>query len=219
VVKIDHHLDPGNKDSALTAISHWIVEIGEIDSSFKKDIARLKGFITADQDKIRRPYGRKDAVYQRRTVFIATVNHASFLVDDTGNSRFWTIPVTSINYDHDIDMQQVWAQAHQLYKDGQQWWLDPEEERELEKHNSNHRAISSIRDIVYSALDVNVPEADRKSMSASQLLRHLDINNPSNAQCKEAGAALRELLGEPKVSQGLSRWKIPLEAGEEFNKV
>jgi predicted P-loop ATPase len=42
VIKLDHHLDAGNKDSILTAVSHWIVEIGELDSSFKKDtIAEL----------------------------------------------------------------------------------------------------------------------------------------------------------------------------------
>lgn len=38
-------LDPGNKDSILGAIVHWLVEICELDSSFKKDVARLKGFL------------------------------------------------------------------------------------------------------------------------------------------------------------------------------
>jgi len=56
VVKLDHHLDAGNKDSLITAVCHWLVEIGELDSSFKKDVARLKGFITGDRDKVRRPY-------------------------------------------------------------------------------------------------------------------------------------------------------------------
>ena len=55
VIKLDHHLDTGNKDSQITAICHWIVEIGELDSSFRKDIARLKGFITSDRDKVRKP--------------------------------------------------------------------------------------------------------------------------------------------------------------------
>ena len=110
VIKLDHHLDAGNKDSQITAICHWIVEVGELDSSFRKDIARLKGFITSDRDKVRRPYGRTDSAYQRRTVFCATVNDPNFLVDDSGNTRWWTIPVTSINYDHGIDMQQVFAQ-------------------------------------------------------------------------------------------------------------
>lgn len=216
-IKIDHHLDPGNKDSVLTANSHWIVEIGEVDSSFKKDIARLKGFITADQDKVRRPYGRRDSVYPRRTVFIATVNHANFLVDDTGNSRWWTIPVISIDYNHDIDMQQLWAQVYELFKAGKEWWLTPDEEAELEKHNSKHRSVNSIRDLVYSALDMDIPEADRRSMSASELLRHLNITNPSNGQSRDCGAALRELLGEPRTSQGLNRWKVPLATGEEVH--
>ena len=209
-IKIDHHLDPGNKDSVITATGHWIVEVGELDSSFKKDIARLKGFVTADQDKVRRPYGRKDSVYPRRTVFIATVNHANFLVDDTGNSRWWTIPVISINHNHNINMQQLWAEVYQLYlKDGR-WWLTAEAELELEKHNAKHRAVNSVRDIVYSALDMSIPEASRRSMSASEVLRHLDIKNPTSAQARDCGSALRELLGDPKVSQGLNRWKVPL---------
>ncbi len=88
LIKLDHHLDPGNKDTLITAISHWIVEFGELDSSFKKDIARLKGFLTGTHDKIRRPYGRGDSEYARRTVFCASVNDANFLVDTTGNTRW-----------------------------------------------------------------------------------------------------------------------------------
>jgi putative DNA primase/helicase len=58
LIKLDHHLDAGNKDSIMTAVSHWLVEVGELDSSFKKDVARLKGFLTSDSDKLRRPYAR-----------------------------------------------------------------------------------------------------------------------------------------------------------------
>lgn len=51
LVKGEFHLDGANKDSVLTAISHWIVEIGELDSSFKKDIARLKAFSQVTETK------------------------------------------------------------------------------------------------------------------------------------------------------------------------
>lgn len=215
IIKIDLHLDPGNKDSVLTATSHWIAEIGELDSSFKKDIARLKGFISSDQDKIRRPYGRRDSVYPRRTVFIATVNHGNFLVDDTGNTRWWTIPVISINFEHNIDMQQFWAQIFSLYEQGEQWWLTLEEERELEAQNAKHRSVNSIRDLVFASLDLDIDEADRQSMSASELLRELKIVNPTNAQSRDCGGALRELLGEPKISQGIGKWMVPLK-GDDF---
>lgn len=123
VVKVDHHLDASNKDSVLGAITHWVVEVGELDSSIKKDVARLKGVLTSDHDKIRRPYAREDAEFARRTVFVATVNDPKFLVDTTGNTRFWTIDVESINYNHGINMQQVFAQLAVQLEDGAQWWL------------------------------------------------------------------------------------------------
>ncbi|WP_166675210.1 VapE domain-containing protein [Novosphingobium sp. PhB55] len=110
VVRLDHHLDSNNKDSVLIAISHWIVEIGELESSFKRDVARLKGFLTQDIDKVRRPYAKEATEYRRRTVFFATVNSYDFLIDSTGNARFWTLPLVDVKHDHDIDMQQVFAQ-------------------------------------------------------------------------------------------------------------
>jgi hypothetical protein len=156
-IKIDHHLDASNKDSILIALSHLIVEIGELDSSFRKDIARLKGFLTADRDKIRRPYGRYQHDYQRRTVFCATVNHSNFLVDDTGNSRWWTIPVISIDYDHSIDMLQLWAQVRdELYKQNEAWWLTPEEEKALDESNLNFRSeIKCLRVLIGMPLKTN----------------------------------------------------------------
>jgi predicted P-loop ATPase len=96
VIKIDHHLDPHNKDSILGAITHWIVEIGELDSSFRKsDVSRLKGVLTSDSDRVRRPYARTESEYLRRTVFCATVNEENFLVDHTGNTRWWTLPLAA----------------------------------------------------------------------------------------------------------------------------
>ncbi len=71
VVKLDHHLDTSNRDSILGAIENRFVEIGELDSSFRKDVARLKGFITSDNDRVRRPYGRRECDYPRQTLFVA----------------------------------------------------------------------------------------------------------------------------------------------------
>ena len=96
----DHHpwgqegvlLRPDNKDSVISAVANWIAELGEIDSTFRKsDIAQLKGFLTKSKDKLRRPFGRKDSTYPRRTAFFGSVNPREFLKDETGNSRFWVI--------------------------------------------------------------------------------------------------------------------------------
>lgn len=210
VLKLDHHLDAGNKDSIITAVCHWIVEIGELDSSFKKDIARLKGFLTADRDKVRRPYGRADSEYPRRTVFCATVNEHDFLVDSTGNSRWWTIPVASINYQHGIDMQQLFAQLAVDFQNDSQWWLTLEEEQLLELHNKEHRKVSVIRERILEALDLDyVNDHGLPALTPTQLLQKLDIKNPSNMQCKDCASVLREFLGESKKIQGQYKWRIP----------
>ena len=216
VLKLDHHLDAGDKDSKLLGISHWITELGELDSSLKKDIARLKGFLTADTDKIRRPYAKTESEYARRTVFCATVNDENFLVDPTGNSRFWTIPVVGINYEHHIDMQQVFAQALAQVQDGLIWWLDRDEEDNLTELNKRHRAVSAIREMV---LDVAVKAGQRGAqgpsrVSASQFLSvHGHIKSPTTAQAKEAAQALRELYGEPVTrSGGVVKWDVYIRA-------
>ena len=210
VIKLDHHLDAGSKDSIITAICHWIVEIGELDSSFKKDIARLKGVITSDRDKVRRPYARVDSEYPRRTVFCATVNDPNFLVDDTGNTRWWIIPVTSINYEHGIDMQQVFAQLAVDFHKGERWWLTEQEEQRLEEQNKDHRRVSVIREHILDGVDPSIPPEKRKAMTAAQVLKTLGFERPTNTQAKECAAVLRELYGEPKRIRGQSKWRVPL---------
>ena len=213
-VLLNHHLDGSNKDSITRAASNWIVEIGELDSSFKKDVARLKGFITADTDKVRRPYGRLDSEYPRRTVFCATVNDSNFLVDSTGNSRWWTIPVTKINYQHGIDMQQLFAQLVIDYENGTQWWLTPEEERVLEQHNNAHRVVSAIRERIMNAVDADISEPSRAllpPMTSIEVLQAIGINFPTNPQCKECAGILRELFGDSKKVNGKVSWRVPLQ--------
>lgn len=211
VIKLDHHLDPNNKDSILGAISHWIVEIGELDSSFKKDVARLKGVLTSDSDKVRRPYARTESEYPRRTVFFATVNDNNFLVDSTGNTRWWTIPLASIKYQHGIDMQQIYAQLAVQYEEGEQWWLNSQEESLLELHNREHRSVSVIREMLIEVLDLDREvNSNDKAMRAIDVLKEIGVDKPSNPQCKECAGILRELIGDPKRIKGETKWRVPL---------
>jgi putative DNA primase/helicase len=205
-------MDAANKDSILLAIRHWIVEIGELDSSFKKDVARLKGFITNDRDKLRLPYDRKESNYQRRTVFCATVNASEYLVDTTGNSRFWTIPCKSINYGHDIDMQQLWTQVYHEFKNNPEfknWWLAPHQEEGLKHFNQNHCVVNAVSDLLSSQLDFDAEPLRWRKMSASELLKDVGIDKPSNGQSRECGAFLREHCGEPRKIKGYMSWNVP----------
>lgn len=211
-VLLGMHLDPGSRDSIKTAVSHWIVELGEVDSTMNRsDVAMLKAFISQRTDKIRLPYARVDSEFKRRTVFFASVNPEEFLRDETGNVRWWTIPVTAVDFQHGIDLQQLWAQAASLYEAGESWWLTKEEEVRLEQRNEDHTVKSSIYEMLADVLELGAPRGEWQRMSASEVLRNrLGIKTPTNPQSREAGKALRLLLGAPcGRTAGTDRWEVP----------
>jgi len=220
-LKVDHHLDATNKDSILGAIGHWIVEIGELDSTFKRDVARLKGFLTSTHDKVRRPYARGDSEYPRRTVFCATVNDSNFLVDMTGNSRWWTVEVDSLNYRHEIDMQQVFAELHQRLQEGAIWWLTPEEEKLLDEQNNSYLAGSAIRDRLIKHIEqVSIQKQESSEvvsvrfLNTTEVLQNIGIAEPSNAQVRECGQILRQMKAQigrkKKKNGGKEGWDFPV---------
>ena len=116
VVQDGHLLRVDDKDNIRQACSNWLVELGELDASFRKsDIAALKAFITKKKDVMRRAYAKKDSHFARRTVFFGSVNPKQFLHDSTGNRRYWTVECKWIDHSHNIDMQQLWAEVLFLY--------------------------------------------------------------------------------------------------------
>ena len=118
-------LDPANKDSVLAAISALVVELGELDGTFRKaDVAALKAFLSLHDDLIRRPYGRGHERMPRRTAFVGTVNTPDFLADETGSRRFVPVPVDAIDFAAlaAIPLEQVLAEGWQRYISGEQWW-------------------------------------------------------------------------------------------------
>lgn len=198
-------LKPDNKDSVINAVSHWIIELGELDATFKKaDIAHIKAFLTNKTDKLRRPFGRKDSIYPRRTAFFGSVNPREFLKDETGNSRFWVIPTIDINFRHKINMQQMWAEAYELFKSGHEWFLNPDESKQLAIYNEYSRELSPIEEIIVS----NIGQFDHQFMTATDVLRSLRIEHPSKSDRNTAANVLRKYFGDSQPSRNGRVFKL-----------
>jgi len=149
-------LNPDNKDSVLSCINHWIVELGELERTNKNSQGSLKAFITKSEDKLRKPYGRSDITKPRQTHFIATVNGNDFLKDETGSSRFAVIEMQStcdmdtlntllgwcydgtgsIKQTNPARLKQFWLEVKHLYDNGQGWQLTENEALRLSAINS-----------------------------------------------------------------------------------
>jgi putative DNA primase/helicase len=197
VLKDGMLLRPDDRDSVMKCVSNWLVELGEIDATFRKsDVAALKSFLTSDRDVLRRAYARKESAYARRTIFFASVNPKNYLHDETGNRRYWTIECESLDHDHTVDMQQCWAQVYeQLYLPGESWFLTPEELDALNTHNEEFTVIDPIEDLITNSLDWSANMSEWIWRTPTEALMAIGKQNPTKADSTKAGMIIRKLNG------------------------
>ncbi len=208
-VKDGLSLNPDEKDSVLQTIKHWMVELGELDGIFRKaDIAKLKSFTSRTDDEVRLPYAHMDSRFKRRTVMFGSVNEKNFLTDTTGNRRWLTLGVLSVDYQHGIDVQQLWAELAVLYRAGEQWHLTKLEEDMLNRMNKGHEALQPMDELLTEAFImepmltlVGVDEVPTKRatvrLSATAVVRGLGLPMDKK-NTNEMASLLRKKFGEPK---------------------
>lgn len=184
--------DASNKDHILSATSRWLFELGELDGVFKKEIEALKAFITAHTDTVRAPYARRASSMRRRTAFIASVNRPDYLIDDTGNRRWWTVPITGVDHSHDIDIQQLWAQVAQLVDEGHHGYMTAAEQLQLAAHNQRFEPSDPYYDRAFAAFDW-ASSARPLKWTTTQVLDHVQWSHPTSADARKMAAALRSL--------------------------
>jgi len=183
-------LDPRDKDSVKTAVSHWLIELGELDGTFNKaDIADLKSFMSKQRDDIRLPYARTASKFPRTTAFMASVNQINFLVDDTGNRRFWPVRVTHINHEHRVNVQQAWAQAYAEVLSGQTWHLSPDENKHCARRNDQFKAVSRVDELLSAR--VNFDAEPTIHMTCSELATAVGMSNAHKGELNEVARWLR----------------------------
>lgn len=199
-VKTGALLDPKDKDCIRTLSSYWICELGELDGTFRKaDIARIKSYVTESFDRIRFSYARKDSILSRRTVYAATVNDIDYLVDSTGNRRWWTVHVLEINENHGLDMAQVWAEVYTIWESGERTWINNDELKVLNEHNKEHELLNPLEELMYTFFDFSEGWETKKlkDFSATEVLRVMGFLNPTKAQCTQMGRIITKMTGTP----------------------
>ena len=134
-IKCGATLDTRNKDTLMSATKVWLCELGELDSITKREQSEVKAFLTEQTDRYREPYARREVVRPRRTSFCGTVNPKNYLRDETGNRRYWTIPIQKIDigkiFEYSSDWYaQLWRQIHSEYKSDKKGYLLTREEQD-----------------------------------------------------------------------------------------
>jgi putative DNA primase/helicase len=226
----------GETDSVRKSTTALLVELGELDATFRKsDIAALKAFIGRDTDEYRLPYGTDFVEWPRQTVFAASVNHSEFLQDTTGNTRFWTVGVSSINLDamSKIDNRQLWLQIKGWYDQGEAWTMTRQEMQQVEDKNAEHREIGVLEEELLTYFDWDDPvyvagkpwssatgrgENAVIRMTAREIARKIGMENlfgSANKFNRDLSTALKVLTGmqtpyKTKINRKIVRvWFLP----------
>lgn len=118
----------------------WLIEISELGTMSKADIAEWKRFQTRQFEVYTPKYGRGEVHEPRQCVFAGTTNDNIYLRDETGNRRFWPVVVVRHNLPWLIaNRDQLFAEALVRYEAGEHWWPDEAFEHEFIKPEQDAR--------------------------------------------------------------------------------
>lgn len=158
--------DMRDKTAAEKLQGYWILEISEMNGIKKTDVETVKSFVTRQDDKFRQAYGVNVESHPRSCIIVGSTNSESgFLRDVTGNRRFWPIHVPGTGKYHpwDVkDVDQIWAEAIQLYKDGEELFLKGNAAEEAYRMQQEAMESDDREGIVAEYLDRLLPEGWEK---------------------------------------------------------
>jgi len=172
---IQSAINTNDKDFYILLCNKFVWEVEELGATFRKsDLESLKAFISKEIVNVRVPYGHTEITKPATASFIGTLNNSGgFLADPTGNRRFRVCTLTHIDWDYDkyIDINQVWAQAVDLFKTGETWELDPETEAKMVEINSRYDLDDPIQFDIIKTFNVDPKEHVKYTSTAEIIFR------------------------------------------------
>jgi predicted P-loop ATPase len=167
--------------------------MAEMMATKKADIEATKHFLSKTEDIYRVAYGKRTSRFLRQCIFVGTSNEHEFLRDKTGNRRFWPVDiyhqkptkdVFSLNKDEihlEDEIDQIWAEAVQLFKNNEPLYLSGEEEKEAQRQQEAHSEESAKAGLIQEFLEILLPE-DWYKLDLSQRRNYIQGNEFADSQ-------------------------------------
>lgn len=203
----DTGLDVKHKDSLMNIQGVTVYEWSELESLTKQEVGDVKRFISSPSDRFRATFDKRPAKYPRQVVFVGTTNEAHYLIDTTGNRRFWPV---RLQRPPDLvwlreNMEQLLAEAVQRVDAGERIYPSRDEEASFFRQQQQERVLESslegaIRTYLYDEKQ-HVPHGQGNGtlvneIGMQELLARVGyaIDKQTDAVVKKAGA-LMHMLG------------------------
>ena len=166
-------INPNNKDTLIHLAECMLINLDELENLNRTEIGTLKELITKTHIRMRKAYGHNNETLPRRASFAGSVNTAQFLNDTTGSRRFLCFEVEHIEYTHNIDINNAYAQAKQLYKDGFRYWFNQEEIKEINLNNEQYQIRSPEEELLLTWFEIADRDTANNFLNTTQIAAKL----------------------------------------------
>jgi predicted P-loop ATPase len=203
---IEGPLATTDKDTQVRLLRKFVWEVSELGATIRKqDVEALKAVISQLKVTVRRAYGKFDMEGPVLCSLVGTVNDSTGLLSDvTGNRRFAINAIRKIDFSYaeDLQAEQIWAQAVQLYKAGVPWELEQDESVRRDEINVDFMIDDPLEGWIRILYRID-PEEYADEFTASDVivsqLKEKNVRFPNHGQYYTFLARTMKLLGCPRA--------------------
>ncbi len=195
------HINPSltDQNTANFLAEKWFVNIDDqLETIFGKDFNSMKAIITAPFVTNRKTWHRFTRKRERVCSFMGSVNSPKFLTDGE-NRRYLIFSVQDINFNHNVNIENVWAQALYLLENKYSYWFTQEEMKQLNQINEIYRQVPPEEEWLMKMYEPCEPtNSQAKFLMPSEILTKLNVWSNMKLSIKKLSTAMENLkYGNP----------------------
>ena len=215
------HNSFSHKDDRIACSENCLVDIEEIEAIEGNDMEQLKGLVTSQYIKERRPYAIFREQKHRLASFCATGNQQRILTDISGTRRWLCFLVQNIDNprEWDLDYEQLYAQLYHEYRQGFRYYLTKPEENQLDIANQPFRLVFPEEELIMCRIRRPIRNESAKRMSASMIAQMLVGGPKHGLSIKKIGQVMHQKKFRSVIRDGYELYlvvEIPYDQQQNF---
>ena len=206
------------KDELFKLAQMALVCLEEIDNMKQRELNQLKALTTMSTINERRAYGKFHEHLKHIASFCATGNNLHYLTDRTGNRRFLSFEVISIEVpqQHHYDYAGLYAQAYHLWRTGYRYWFDDEENAELDRHNRQFEEPCIEEELILTYLRRPSENEAGEFLTATRIIELIGLYVRTRLSPKRVAMSMNRLGFEARRTKYSRGWIAVTLTGDEI---
>ena len=209
------------RDDLLILAQYGLVCCEELDTMRPSELNQLKAAVTMPSIDERAAYAHFHEHRKHIASFCGTGNNMQFLSDPTGNRRWLTFEVESIESPREepFEYEGIYAQAYALYQQGFQFWFSREEILKLAEHNRQFETPRLESELVQLYFRKPVGVGGGIFMSVARAMQIVSANISQKISAVYLGRAFMEQGFRRVKSCGQRGYIVEQRTGEEIQRL